>query len=154
MLADVEESIWIKPSKAFLKLKQLWHITPEISDLILYNQNDVSCTVGVFASMWQWYRKIPIEHIAGLYHRSIPFLPLARDWFDRVNEIDNEFTLILSQMFQLVNMIEMEYLDHVGVNDWDGFDWKKWGKTCEDKSKVGRYKWLGDTGLSLSLIHI
>jgi hypothetical protein len=91
---------------------------------------------------------MPYEHIAGLYHRSIPLLPLANDWFEKVNTIEEEFSNRVCRMVELVNKVEQEYLEVVGENDWDLLDWGKWGNGSKDKTKVGKYKWLNTTGLS------
>jgi hypothetical protein len=147
-MAETDLEILDKPSKKFLDTKKLHWLTPDISKLCLYNQTDVSCTMGVFANMWEWYRELPYEHIAGLYHRSIPLLPLASDWFEKVASIDRVYQERLAKMVVLVDKIEQEYLTEVGENDWDLLDWGCWSNSCKDKSKVGKIKWLGGTGLS------
>ncbi len=135
-------------SKSSREAKWIWRQTPTLSELMTYNMTDVSATVGVFANMWSWYKEQPIEYISGLYHRSVPFLPLANNWFDKIGEIESEYSKRVGEMVSLVEQIEQEYLEVVGKNDWDYFDWGKWSNTKKDKSLVGQYKWFGSTGLS------
>lgn len=136
-----------KPSKKFLATKKLFWTTPIIDQLCIYNQTDVSCTMGIFTSMWEWYQDLPYEHIAGLYHRSVPFLPLTSDWFKKVKSIDNIYQERMAKMVNLVGKIEQEYLG-LGQHDWDLLDWGTWGNGCKDKTKIGKVKWVGTTGLS------
>lgn len=138
-------------SKRDLSQKKSWWITPTMSEMVNYNLEDVAATVGVFNSMWGWYRAEPYEYIAGLYHRSIPLIPLASDWFDKIAEIEVEFESRVGEMVKLVDVLEEDYLKLVENSSYkiqDNFDWGTWGKTCKDKDKVGKYKWLGETGLS------
>jgi len=135
-------------SKKRTEAKWVHRITPTLEELLHYNYNDVSCTVGVFWNMWEWYQELPIDFIAGLYERSIPLLPLARDWFSKIEDIEREYSRRVFQMVELVSKIEQEYVELVGEFPGDEFDWRPWGKTVKDKSKIGQPKWRGETGLS------
>jgi hypothetical protein len=135
-------------SKKRKDAKWVHRITPTLEELLHYNYNDVSCTVGVFWSQWSWYQELPFDYIAGVYERSIPLLPLASDWFSKIGDIEREYSKRVSQMVGLVEAIEQEYTDLVGEFPGDEFDWKVWGKTVKDKSKIGQPKWRGETGLS------
>lgn len=135
-------------SKKRRDAKWVHRITPRIEELMEYNYTDVSATVGVFWSMWDWYQELPIDYIAGLYERSVPILPLASDWFEQIGKIEAEYSRRMTKMIELVEKIEEEYTSLVGEYEGDSFDWKKWGKTVKDKSKIGHPKWRGETGLS------
>ena len=135
-------------SKKRKDAKWVHRITPTLNELMTYNYTDVSCTVGVVFNMWEWYKEYPEDYCAGLYERSIPLLPLARDWFEKIENIEREYSKRVSQMVSLVENIEQEYTDLVGEFPGDEFDWKGWGKTVKDKSKIGQPKWRGETGLS------
>jgi hypothetical protein len=143
-----EEFNALLTSKKRREAKWVYRITPRLRELMNYNYTDVSCTVGIFFNMWDWYKELPIDYIAGLYERSMPLLPLASDWFEKIEDIEREYAKRISQMVALVEKIEQEYSDIVGQFDGDELDWKTWGKTVKDKSKFGKHKWRGDTGLS------
>ena len=142
---DWYRSLTTKTAKA---VNWVWKQTPTLTELIRYNMTDVSATVGVFSKMWVWYQEQPLDYIAGLYHRSVPFLPLATDWFDKINEIEEIYAERVAEMVLLADEIEQEYLEKVGKGLDDYFDWGKWTASKKDKSLVGKYKWMGDTGLS------
>jgi hypothetical protein len=131
-------------TKKQLSSAYVWETTPTLQELFSYNFGDVQATVAVFRVMWGWYRLLPYEHIAGLFHRSACFLPLSADWFQQTEQIESEYKDRLGQMITLVNRLEKSYIEEVGEGTvTDGLDWKVWGKTCEDKSKIGRYHWQG-----------
>jgi hypothetical protein len=151
----------ILTSKKKNEAKWVWRFTPEIEQLFNYNYNDVCSTIAVFWSMWSWYQLLPEDYLGGLYQRSIPLLPLANDWFDKIKEIEDYYISKINLMTELVFKIEDEYENLIQesggafasdkeLEEFDNFDWSKW--TDRTPHKDGKYRWKGETGLSSKVL--